>query len=155
GHKGARKKIESSVYLCVPCSRLFSYILNRIPQDADTFDGDLHHIASHHRTYSPGCSGGDQVTGIERHHLRDIANNYVQGENEIARVAVLSDLVVHPGLHANALPGVDFVGHHRPNRTKRIEPLGARPLAIFVLKVASGEVVHAGVAENVGSNILI
>src|SRR5438477_8032122 len=112
------------------------------------------YLARHHRTNALRRSCGDQISGKQRHHLRDVADHNVQGKKEISRVAVLPDGAIDGRLHADAAPGIDLVGDDRSDRTKSVEPLGAGPLSIFILQIARGEVIHARVAENVGPHIL-
>src|ERR1700720_538875 len=84
-----------------------------------------------------------------------MANYDVEGENEISRGSVLPDLAIDAGLHQNPSPRVNFIGDYGTNRAERIETLGSGPLAIFFLQVTGADIVDAGVAEYVGTNILI
>ncbi len=67
----------------------------------------------------------------------------------------LAHLTIHSCLHLDARPGVNInaVGDDGADRAESVEAFGASPLAVFVLEVARGEVVDAGVAENVGTNV--
>ncbi len=46
-------------------------------------------------------------------------------------------------------------GDQRADGAERVEAFGAGPLAVLLLQIARGHVIHAGVAENVGTNIFI
>src|SRR6266436_2663560 len=79
----------------------------------------------------------------------------IQGKNKIYRGAVLPDLAVDASLHSDAVPGVNFIADHGANRAERVETLGPGPLAVFFLQVTGGDIIDAGVAEYVGTNILV
>src|SRR5437762_13504812 len=79
----------------------------------------------------------------------------IQGKNKIYRAAVLSDLVVDASLHSDAGPRVNFIADHGANGTEGVETLGPRPLAVLFLQVTGGNIIDAGVAKNVGTNIFV
>src|SRR5579862_1107969 len=82
-----------------------------------------------------------------------MADDYIEREEKIPRVAILFDLAIHTSLHADACPWVDLVRHNRPDRTESVKAFGAGPLSIFVLEIAGSDVVYAGVAEDVLANV--
>src|SRR5439155_1754467 len=118
-----------------------------------TFNPDFHYIAGLDRSHAFRCSGGYQIPGKKGHDVRDIANHNIQGKNEIARVALLAKYTVDRGFNRHASPRIDLIRYYRSNGAKCIEPFGPGPLIIFVLQIARGEIVHAGVAENVRTHI--
>src|SRR5260370_23586904 len=67
--------------------------------------------------------------------------------------AGLPDLAIHSRSDLDAGRGVEAVGDQRADRAEGIEAFGAGPLAVFVLQIASGEIIHAGVAEDVGAYV--
>src|SRR5882672_12783180 len=104
-----------------------------IPQRSHSFHHHFHYVSGGNGADALGRSGWNQVAGHERHDLRDVANDGVEREDEIPGVAALADRSVDPGFHANSRPGIDFVGNQRSHGTEGVKPLGASPLAVFVL----------------------
>ena len=102
-----------------------------------------------------GVPVGIRSPGSKRHDLGDIADDGVEREDEIPRVALLPDRAVDSGLYRKPRPGIDFVRDQRADRAKSVETLGAGELAVFLLQVARSHVVHAGIAKNVGTNIFV
>src|SRR5207249_1095524 len=87
--------------------------------------------------------------------LRDIADDDVEGKNEISCAAMLADFAVDASLKQHAGPRVNFIGNHGSNWAERIKPLGPGPLAIFFLQVPGSDIVDACVSEYVRVNVLI
>src|ERR1700761_452996 len=79
----------------------------------------------------------------------------VDGEDKVAGIAVLPELAVEPGSYMNACKGIDLIGYQRAHGAERIKSLGACPLTILLLQVASGYIVGDGVAADVVAGILI
>ena len=108
-------------------------------------------------TTSPAASGptpagvpvGIKSPGNKRHRLRNMPNHNVQRKDEIPRVPLLPHLTIDTGFHAHSRPRINLIGHHRTDRTERVESLGPRPLPVFILKVARRDVIHARVSQNV------
>src|SRR6476646_1982558 len=84
-----------------------------------------------------------------------MADDGVQGKNEISRAALLPHFAINASLHQDSGPRVDFIGNHRANRAEGIKPLGPSPLAVFFLQVTGGDIVDAGIAKYVRTDILI
>src|SRR6266853_4713919 len=59
----------------------------RIAQDPYPFHHHFHHLPGNHRANAFGSPSRNQVTGNEGHDLRDMANDDVEREDEIPRVA--------------------------------------------------------------------
>src|SRR4029077_5370762 len=126
-----------------------------IAQRSNSFDHHFHRVSGNDWAYALGRAGGNQVSRHERHDLANMTDNHVERENEIPRVVLLTHDSVDSGFHPNPRPRIDFVCPQRAYRTERVEALGASELDILVLQIARGHVVNAGVAENIGTNILI
>src|ERR1700739_2341693 len=84
-----------------------------------------------------------------------MADHHVQREDEIARVALLPHLAIDACFHSYPGPRIDLVRHQRAYRTKCVEAFGSRPLAVFILQIAGGHVVHARVAKDELPNVRI
>src|SRR5690348_7593396 len=77
----------------------------------------------------------------------------VEREDQVTGIALLLDVGVDTSFHWNACPRIDRVGHDGAHGTERVESFSSGPLAVFILQVASGDIVHAGVPENVLPNV--
>ena len=66
---------------------------------------------------------------------------------------MLAQFAVDAGFDGEAGFGVDFVADDWADGAKRVEALGAGPLAIFLLQVAGGYVVGQGVAADDGAPV--
>jgi len=126
---------------------------HRIMQRANAFDSHFHDISRGQRRDALGRAGSNQIAGVKRHHLGDVADCNIERKDEIPRIALLPKLAVDSSFHAGAGPRIDFVAHQRTHGTERVEAFGPCPLSIFVLQVARSNIVHAGVAEDVFTNI--
>ena len=113
-------------------------------------------------TVSPGCSGPtpcrrsgrDQVPGLQGHYLRNKSHEHVERKEEVDGGAILPQLAVNAGFHADAFPRIEALGDDWPNRAEGVETFGAGPLPVLLLQVAGGHVVHAGVAEDIGPHVV-
>ena len=65
---------------------------------------------------------------------------------------MLAGLAINQSFNFYAGVWINFIADDGADRAKGIEALGARPLAIFFLQVAGGDVVDAGVAEDERGN---
>ena len=120
---------------------------------ADGIDADFNIVAGDDWAYTFGSAGCDQVAGIKGHAGSDVAKDDVQRKNEVASVAALADFAIDAGFDVQACPRVEFIGDDGPDGAEGIETFGARPLTVFILEIARGEIVHTGVAKNVGAHI--
>src|SRR5450432_2313784 len=100
-------------------------------------------------------SSQNQIARQKRHHPRNVPQHHIQGKNKQAGATTLPDLSVHLSFHLNAFPWVNLVCHKRSNRTKRVKAFGARPLIFLFLEITSGNIVGAGVPENVRPHIFL
>src|SRR5476651_39387 len=100
-------------------------------------------------------SSQNQIARQKRHHPRNVSQHHIQGKYEQAGATTLPDLSVHLSFHLNAFPWVNLVCHKRSNRTKRVKAFGARPLIFLFLEITSGNIVGAGVPENVRPHIFL
>ena len=62
---------------------------------------------------------------------RDVDQQVRDGEEEVARGAVLLALAVEAGFDDDAGGGIDFAGDERAAGAEGVEALGARPLAVL------------------------
>jgi len=120
---------------------LFLAIHDWITERSHAFDCHLNPIAGVQRAHTLRRSGGDHVSGFERHDARDVAQEHIEREEEVSRGAVLAQLAVHAGLNANATPGIKAICDYWADGTERVEAFSAAPLSIFILQIASGDVV--------------
>src|SRR5258708_9704006 len=122
---------------------------DRVAQHADALHLDLHHVAWLDRPHARGRAGGDQIARLERDALRDEREQPRHREDLVLRAPVLAELAVDPAADGQVRP-VEPRRDPGPHRTKSIEALGARPLAVGLLHVAHGDVVEAGDARHRG-----
>src|SRR5258708_23991985 len=121
---------------------------------AYAFDRDFDSVAGDHRSDALGSAGCDQVSRFEGHDLRNVTDHYVERENKILRVAGLPHIAIHPGFDLDAGPGIEAVGDDGSDRAEGIAAFGAGPLTVFVLQIAGGEIIYAGVAEDVVAYVI-
>jgi hypothetical protein len=86
--------------------------------------------------------------------LRDVSQDHIKRKYEVCRRAILPKLAINPCLHPDALPRIQSRNHHWTNRAEGVETLGTRPLAVFILEIARGDVIDAGITEDEFPNIL-
>ena len=122
--------------------------LRVVPQDSDAFDFDLNGIAIRHGTDAFGSTGDNQVAGIERHHVVHERDQLRNRENHIAAVGGLAHFAIQPGRHIQGKV-VQTGNEIGPDRAEGVESFPPRPLDIFLLKVAGGNIVDAGNAEDI------
>src|SRR5271165_1000023 len=123
-------------------------VSHRVAERPHTLDRNSDCIARLQRAHSRRSSRCDHVAGFQRHDLRDVAHHHIERKDEIGGRAILTEFAVDPGLHSHPSPVNEPGDHHGTDRTKRVEAFGARPLAVFVLQVAGGDVVDTGISEN-------
>src|SRR5208282_122524 len=90
------------------------------------------------------------------HDLRNVTDEDIERENKIFRVAGLPEVAVDSGFDLDARPGVnvDAVGDHGSDGAEGVEAFAAHPLRLFALQIAGGEIIYAGVAEDVGAYVI-
>src|SRR5689334_19409237 len=124
-----------------------------VAQNAEAIDFDFHTITCGHRTDAGRCAGGDQVAGLERHAGGDVDEQVRDEKDEVPRSAILLPLAVQAGFEHEASGGIYLAGDDWAAGAEGIKALGAGPLAIGLLQVARGDVVHDGIAADVGAEI--
>jgi len=87
--------------------------------------------------------------------LRDVTDDDIEREDEITRVPLLPHPTIDPRFHADAGPRINFIRYQRTHRAEGVKTLGSSPLAVFVLQVTGGDVVHAGIAKYVIPNVFL
>ena len=96
---------------------------------------------------------GDHVAGLERHDLSDEADYNIKGKNHLGGVGRLFRYAVDEGFDGS--PAGSMAGfHHRAEGTESIEAFYAGKLDVEFLQVARGDVIQAGVAEDVGPDVV-
>lgn len=105
-------------------------------------------------TSSPTCRvrpcGGareDHIAREQRHGLRDVDDQVLDGADHVAGAAELPLLAVDRRLDGEVV-GVHVGLHPGAQRAGGVEALGAGPLLLALLHIAGGDVVGAGVAED-------
>ncbi len=95
-------------------------------------------------------AGEDDVAGQQRHGLRDVDDQVLDGVDHLAGAAQLALLAVDGELHGEVVgTGEVQVGlHPGAERAGAVEALGPGPLLLAALDVTGGDVVGAGVAED-------
>ncbi len=94
-----------------------------------------------------GGAGEDDVAREQRHRLRDVDDQVLDGADHVARTAELALFAVDRRLDREVV-GVHVGLHPGAQRAGGVEALGAGPLLLAPLHVAGGDVVGAGVAKD-------
>ncbi len=87
-------------------------------------DGDLDEISGLHRRDACRGSGGDQVSGHQRHGCADIAQEMGDRKDQVDGIALLPHHSIQPGFDAQTRLGFDLVGDDRADRAKGVKALG-------------------------------
>src|SRR5207302_2023669 len=126
-------------------------------QDAQSIDFYLDAVAGLNGSYARRSAGGNQVARLKRHGGSDVAEQFGDGEDQVASGRLLFYRSVEPRDEGDgrAARGVDLVRDDGADRAEGVEALAAGPLAVRLLYVAGGDVVNADVAPNVGPNIFV
>lgn len=122
--------------------------LNAAREHTDAVDLHIDDVAMNERADAVRCSRGDQVSGFQRHDRADVRDELAHGEDHVARVSILARCCVHATAHA-ARRWIQVCHKQRTGWTERIESFRPRPLAILLLQIARGHIVHARVTEDV------
>lgn len=95
------------------------------------------------------CGGAreDHIAREQRHGLRDVDDQVLDGADHVAGAAELSLLAVDRRLDGEVV-GVHVGLHPGSQRAGGVEALGTGPLLLALLHIAGGDVVGAGVAED-------
>src|SRR5580692_7119106 len=120
-----------------------------ISERADSADADFDDIASDQRPHTRGRAGGDHVARLKRHHLRNEADYSINGKDHFRRVSRLFPDSIHEGFDGDAR-GIDLRFEDGAEGAESVEAFAAGELDVEFLQVAGGDVVEAGVAEDVG-----
>ena len=126
--------------------------MHRITQHADSGDGNLDGIFCEERADAGRGAGGNDVAGEQGHHAGDPADEERAGIDHERGAAGLAEFVVDAGFDDD-VRGVEFGFDVRADGAKSVEAFGAGELDVGFLEVARGDVVGAGVAEDVGERI--
>src|SRR5882724_7784905 len=105
-------------------ARAYIFLLgHRVSQRSYSVHDHLHRLSRKHRADALGCARGDQVARHKCNNLGKEANDNIEREDEIPRVALLANGSIDSGFHANSRPRIDFVGDQRPHRAESVEAL--------------------------------
>ena len=107
-------------------------------------------------TTSPGVEvadarrrpGRDHVADLERHVLAAERDQRRHVEDQIRSSTSPGLTCRSPASRSRRFARIEPRDDARPDRTERVEALRARPLAVFLLQIAHGDVVHARVTEH-------
>src|SRR5262249_6111808 len=104
-HLGRRNRsIVASPY-CSTHSRMQAQtglICDLVLKRTDPFHGDFDRVTGIEWSNSARGSCSDQVAWQQSHHLRNVASDKIERKNEIACIALLSQLSVHPSFNDHA-----------------------------------------------------
>ena len=132
--------------------RARQHLVEHVAEAADAVDHDVDDVMRvAHGAGAERGAAGDDVARHQRHVLGDRGNQLVRREEHVGDRIVLPLLAVQHGLDRQ-LHRIDAGRDHRAEHAEGVETLRARPLfERFVLaqEVDGGDVVHAGVAEDV------
>ena len=128
--------------------------MHRITQHSDSADGDLDGVFVDEWADARRGAGGDDVAGKERHHARDPADKKRAGIDHQRSAAGLAKVAVNARFDDD-VGGIEFGFDVRADRAEGVEAFGARELDVGFLEVACGDVVGAGVAEDVGERVVV
>src|SRR6476469_3011699 len=79
-----------------------------VTKHPNALDLHFHVIARLQRTHAGWRPGRDQVEREQRHHPRNVADDLIEREDEILRIAALLQLAVDACLYLHARPGIDL-----------------------------------------------
>src|SRR5271157_375129 len=136
------------------CAKSRARRMHRIAQHANTRHGDFHGVSRNERADSRGCAAGNQVAGEQGHHARNPADQEGYGIDHEGGVARLAAFAIDVGLDQD-VARIELRFDMRSGGAKRVKALGASELHIALLEIARGNIVHAGVAQDVGKWIVI
>ncbi len=126
-----------------------------ISQGADTFHPDFHHVAGGHGADPEGRAGGDDVAGQQRHDSGNKRHLGGHPEDHVTGVGVLPALPVEKGLHREVVRVRDLGFDPGPQGGEGVETLGPGELPVFFLQIPGGDVVDAGVPQDVVPEVLL
>ena len=128
------------------------HLIEGVEEAAHAVDHDIDHVMGiAHGAGAERGAAGDDVARHQRHVLGDCRDQLVRREEHVGDRIVLPLLAVQHGLDRQ-LHRVDAGLDHRAEYAEGVETLGARPLLerlVLAQQVDGGDVVHAGVAEDV------
>ena len=144
------------IFFCfggAPCKiRARQHLIEHVGEAADAVDHDIDHVMRiAHGAGAERGAAGDDVAGHQRHVLGDRGDQLVRREEHVGDRIVLALLAVQHGLDRQ-LHRIDAGLDHRAEYAKGVKTLGARPLLerlVLAQQIDRGDVVHAGVAEDV------
>src|SRR5271156_1331323 len=145
-------KISFNIRLCAGIESIFRSVIrpdHRISERTDSAHADFDHVPGRKRTHARRSAGGNEVTRLERHHLRDETDYNIKGKDHFGRVSILFPGTVHESLD-RGIRQIERSFKNRAEGAEGIEAFGAGELDVELLQIARGDFVQAGVAENVG-----
>ena len=128
--------------------------MHRITQHSDSGDRDLDGVFVDERADAGGGAGRDDVAGQERHHAGNPTDEKRAGIDHERGAAGLAEIAVDAGFDDD-VGGIELGFDVRADGAEGVEAFGAGELDIGFLEVARGDVVGAGVAENVGERVVV
>ena len=128
------------------------HLVEHIAEAADAVDDDVDDVMGiAHGAGAERGAAGDDVARHQRHVLGNGRDQFVRREEHVGDRIVLPLLAVEDGPDRQ-LHRIEAGRDHRTEHAEGVEALGARPLLerfVLAQKVDGGDVVHAGVAEDV------
>ena len=132
--------------------RARQHLVEDVAEAADAVDHDVDDVVGvAHRAGAERGAAGDDVARHQRHVLGDGGDQPVRREEHVGDRIVLPFLAVQDGLDRQ-LHRIDAGRDHGTEHAEGVEALGTRPLLerlVLAQQIDGGDVVHAGVAEDV------
>src|SRR6266550_3776025 len=139
---------------CLPNSRSSAKAVGQRPDAGDRYQDLISRLEKARRIEAdpdPGRrAGGDEIARLQGEPCRNRCHQRGDIEDEVASIAILPKLAVHPAFHGE-IRCIELVGRRDPgtHRAKGVEPLPQEPLLVIALPIARGYIVDNGVAPDV------
>src|SRR6266852_5553472 len=127
--------------------------MHRIAQRANAGDADFHDVSSGERADASRRASGDHVAWEERHHTRNITHQKSDGIDHERGATRLEAGAVYVRFDEH-IRRIKLRLDVRADGTKGVKALGAGELDVTLLEIAGGDVVEAGIAQEVGQGIV-
>jgi len=127
--------------------------LHEIGEGADPLDGHLDHVPRLHRSDPSGSSCADEVSREEGHTLGEVVDQKGHGKDHISGLALLYQFPIQASSD-DELGGIEASDDARSEGGESIKPLGPGELTLNLGQVPFGDVVEAGIAQNMVQGFL-
>ena len=127
--------------------------MHRITQHSDSRDRYLHDVVRDERADSGRSTRGDHISWIKRHHPGYPSDEKFARIGHERSAAGLAQRAIDVGFDEH-VRGIKIGLDMWPDGTKRVEAFGPRELHIGLLQVARGNVIHAGIPEDIFESVV-